>query len=85
MFNCRSRVQSAFHRLGHNRMIILALITSLGLQLLAIHLSPLATVLDLTPLAAADYVAVGLCFTLPIVIVETTKCIARLKKGHHAS
>ena len=85
MFNCRSRVQSAFHRLGHNRMIILALIISLGLQLLAIHLSPLATVLDLTPLAAADYVAVGLCFTLPIVIVETTKFIARLKKDHHAS
>ena len=47
------------------------------LQLLAIWLSPLARVLRTVPPTAMDWGIIGLTVLAPVVIVETTKFIAR--------
>jgi Ca2+-transporting ATPase len=78
-FNCRSRTQSVFTGFFRNPFIFLAFVIVVGLQLLAVYLTPLASVLDTVRLKAMDWAATGICFGAPIAIVELTKLYARRK------
>jgi magnesium-transporting ATPase (P-type) len=81
-FNCRSRIESATAGLFKNIHIWAATATVIALQILAIEFRPLARLLDLTRLSAADLIVVASCLLLPIAIVETQKLFvrARLRK-----
>jgi len=53
----------------------IALVT--GLQLLAIYLTPLASVLQIVQPAATDWIVVAISIIAPVIIVETAKMFAR--------
>ncbi|HXH39293.1 MAG TPA: HAD-IC family P-type ATPase, partial [Thermoanaerobaculia bacterium] len=78
-FNCRSRVASAFAGLFNNPHIWAAAATVMGLQTFAITFRPLARLLELTSLSAADLYVLAVCTLLPIAIVETQKVSVRAR------
>lgn len=77
MFNCRSRTRSAFDGLFRNPFIWLATFIVVLLQFLAIYFSPLAIVLGTHHLGGTDWMIIGFCFVMPVIVVETTKAAAR--------
>jgi Ca2+-transporting ATPase len=81
MFNCRSRTRSAFARLFRNPFIWIAAAIVISLQLLAIYLPPLARVLGTVRPSETDWFVVILCSLAPVLIVETTKGVARWKRA----
>ena len=75
MFNCRSRTRSVFRGFFTNPYIFVAAGLMIGLQTLALCVTPIARVLELTLPNPLDIgVVVGCCF-LPILVVEFTKAI----------
>jgi P-type Ca2+ transporter type 2C len=83
-FNCRSRVASAIPGLFENLHVWAAAATVIALQAIVFWFLPLATLLDLTPLAGIDMVVAAGCAVLPIAIVETQKALVRARL-HHAT
>jgi Ca2+-transporting ATPase len=77
LFNCRSRIKSAFEGVTRNPYIWMAAGSMIALQLLAVYFPPLARVLDLVPPARVDWGVTAIAAVVPIVIVELTKAIAR--------
>jgi len=77
LFNCRSRINSAFEGVTRNPYIWLAAGSMIGLQLLAVYFAPLARVLGVVPPNAADGVVIAIAAVVPVVIVEVTKAFAR--------
>jgi len=77
MFNCRSRVRSAFEGLLRNPFIWIAAAIVIALQLFAVHLGPLARVLGVTRLGSADWLMSAAAVLAPIILVEVTKALAR--------
>lgn len=72
-FNCRSRTRSATDGLFRNPFLWIAALIVVTLQLFAVYLSPLATVLGTVKPSATDWIVVGSCGLLTIGIVELTK------------
>ncbi|HXF38527.1 MAG TPA: cation-transporting P-type ATPase [Blastocatellia bacterium] len=80
MFNCRSRTRSAFDGLNRNPLVWVATAIVIGLQFIAIYVSPIARVLNTTRLTPTDWlIAVGAVIA-PILFVEATKSIARRRQ-----
>ncbi len=79
-FNCRSRTRSLFEGLLNNPFIWVATGIVIGLQLLAVYFTPLAKVLDTTPLAPTDWYIAAFSFFMPMLIVEIVKFFVRLRK-----
>lgn len=77
LFNCRSRINSAFEGVSRNPYIWMAAGSMIGLQLLAVYFTPLARVLDVVPPNGADWAVIAIAAVVPIVIVEVTKAFAR--------
>src|SRR6185369_957516 len=77
MFNCRSRTRSALNGIFRNPFIWAATIIVVLLQFLAIYFSPLAIVLGTARLAEIDWLVVGFCVVVPIIIVEISKAAAK--------
>jgi Ca2+-transporting ATPase len=77
LFNCRSRINSAFEGVARNPYIWMAAGSMIGLQLLALYFTPLARVLDVVPPNSADWAVIAIAAVVPIVIVEMTKALAR--------
>ena len=72
-FNCRSRTRSAFDGILRNPFLWIAAVIVVALQLLAVYLPPLAAVLGTVKPSATDWILIGSCGLLTIVIVEITK------------
>jgi Ca2+-transporting ATPase len=79
MFNCRSRTRSAFTGLLRNPFIWIATAIVVGLQLLAVYVSPLARVLDTVEPSQTDWLVIVACSFAPIALVELTKVVTRWK------
>ena len=77
MFNCRSRSRSAFEGLFRNRFLWAAAAIVIGLQMLAVFLTPLARVLQTVPPTSTDWMVVAISIVAPIIIVELTKMFGR--------
>ena len=77
LFNCRSRLNSAFEGVTRNPYIWMAAGSMIGLQLLAVYFAPLARVLDLVPPTGVDLGVTAIAAVVPVVIVEVTKAFAR--------
>ncbi|NTU41742.1 MAG: HAD-IC family P-type ATPase [Nitrospirales bacterium] len=73
--SCRSERHTLFDREGlpPNRYLDIALAGSLGLQLLALTVPGLRSLLGITPLTAVDAAVAGGTALLPLLINETTK------------
>ncbi|HEX6642945.1 MAG TPA: cation-transporting P-type ATPase [Thermoanaerobaculia bacterium] len=80
-FNCRSRVASVFDGLFDNLHIWAAAATVVALQAFAMTFGPLARLLGLTSLVAADFAVLVACAVVPIGIVEVQKMFVRRSKA----
>lgn len=85
LFNCRSRMQSAFHGIFRNPYVWGSVVIVVALQLAAVYLSPLARVLDLSQPTRADWIVFGIATVLPILVVEPVKVFARRSRVRGAS
>lgn len=79
LFNCRSRRRSAFDGFFSNPMIFVAFAAVVGLQLIALYVTPLASVLGVSPPEATGWAIAGISILLPVAIVEMAKLIARYR------
>ena len=77
MFNCRSRTRSALDGIFRNPFIWVAAFIMILLQLLAIYFAPLALVLGTERPAEFDWIVIGLCVLVPVIVVEISKAVAR--------
>lgn len=77
MFNCRSRTRSALDGIFRNPFIWVAAFIMILLQLLAIYFAPLALVLGTERPAEFDWMVIGLCVLVPVIVVEISKAVAR--------
>lgn len=77
VFNCRSKIRSAFNGFFSNVFIFAAAASVIGLQLFALYFPPLTKILDTVEPNKADFVVILLSMFLPIVIVEITKLFGR--------
>lgn len=77
LFNCRSRIRSAFNGFFANPAIHAAFAAVIALQLLAVHFKPLADTLGLAPLNLSDWGLISLTVVLPVIVVEISKIFAR--------
>jgi len=77
MFNCRSRTRSAVDGIFRNPSIWAATPIVVLLQLLAIYFSPLAIVLGTERLSEIDWMVIGICFVVPVIVVEISKAAVR--------
>jgi P-type Ca2+ transporter type 2C len=75
MFNCRSRTRSALDGIFTNPFIWVAVAIVVLLQLLAIYFSPLAGVLGSHRLAEIDWIVLGFCVVVPVIVVEISKAV----------
>jgi Ca2+-transporting ATPase len=75
MFNCRSRTRSALDGIFTNPFIWVAVAIVVLLQLLAIYFSPLAGVLGTHRLAEIDWIIIGVCVVVPVIVVEISKAV----------
>jgi P-type Ca2+ transporter type 2C len=80
LFNCRSRTRSAFDGIFRNRYLWLSILMVLGLQITAIYLRPLASVLQTVRIGLIDLTVVLGSIFIPIVIVEVVKIFGRIRK-----
>lgn len=77
LFNCRSRTRSALEGLFHNRFLWLAVLLVITLQLIAVFLPLLATILGTVALDQSDLLAVIGSIFIPVIIVEAVKLVGR--------
>jgi P-type Ca2+ transporter type 2C len=82
MFNCRSRTRSAFATLSRNSFVWIAVVVVISLQLIAVFASPLARILDTVRPNETDWLVIILCTVMPVLVVEATKLIRKLKTTH---
>ncbi len=80
LFNCRSRTRSAFEGFFRNFFIFAAVAVMVLLQALALYLSPIAGILDLVPPNWNDILLTLGCILTPVLIVELTKKLGRMRK-----
>jgi Ca2+-transporting ATPase len=80
MFNCRSRTRSAFQDLFRSPFIWAAVALVAGLQILAIYLTPLASLLQTVRLTATDWMIVAAAFIAPVIIMEVVKTFLRRRR-----
>jgi Ca2+-transporting ATPase len=74
VFNARSRAPVLFsRRLFANRWVWLAIALTIGLQLTALHLPPLARALGTGPLATDEWLVVGIAATAPLIVAQVVK------------
>ena len=77
-FNARSRTKSAFTaRLFTNRWLWGAVVICILLQVAAVTVPLLRSVLRTVPLGAADWGLIAGCSLVPVVVVEVVKLIQR--------
>ncbi len=76
-FNARSQRRSAFHRMFTNPWLWAAVICCVALQLCAIYVPFLRTVLKTTPMNVADWALVAAAALGPIAVVEVVKAVQR--------
>lgn len=81
LFNCRSRLHSAFSGLFSNKFIWLAAAAVLILQLLAVYFAPLARTLGVVRLNNGDWISVVISVLAPIAVVELVKLWLRQREG----
>lgn len=74
-FNCRSRERSAFSNLHRSGNIFVAVIATILLQITAVYLGPLASVLDLPRPNATDLMIFIACVAVPIAVTEVYKSL----------
>lgn len=79
-FNCRSRTRSAADGIFKNPFLWIAALIVVTLQLFAAYLSPLAAVLGTVKPSPTDWLVIGGCGLLPIVIVELVKFAFRRRQ-----
>lgn len=60
-------------------MIFVAFAAVVGLQLIALYVTPLASVLGVSPPEATGWAIAGISILLPVAIVEMAKLIARYR------
>jgi len=80
LFNCRSRTRSAFDGIFRNRYLWLSILIVLGLQITAVYLRPLASVLQTVRIELIDLAVVLGSIFIPIVIVEVVKMFGRIRR-----
>jgi P-type Ca2+ transporter type 2C len=81
-FNVRSRQRSLFAAgLFTNRWIWGAAVLCIGLQIAAVTIPPLRTVLHTAPLVSRDWLLVSGLSLLPVVVVELVKLVKRLHQS----
>lgn len=81
VFNARSQMESAFNsRLFTNKWLWGAILICVLLQLAAVYVPFLQTVLPTVPLNLSDWGLVLGFSLLPIMIIEVVKWLQRLKK-----
>ena len=80
LFNSRSRTRSAFEGFFRNFFIFAAVAVMVLLQALALYLSPIAGILDLVPPNWNDILLTLGCILTPVLIVELTKKLGRMRK-----
>lgn len=73
LFNCRSRLRSAFVGLFDNKLVWAAAAAMILLQLLAINFAPLAGVLGVVKPNNGDWLVVLASIFMPIAVVELVK------------
>ena len=73
--SCRSETHSIFSqtKLPHNQYLNMALIGSFALQVLALSLPPLRSILKITPIDLLDSAVIGASALLPLLANESTK------------
>jgi len=71
--SCRSEKTSVLNARDGNRILATGIGASFALQILAAFVPPLRTLLHLTPVAAADWLAIAAGATLPFVANEAVK------------
>jgi Ca2+-transporting ATPase len=73
--SCRSETHSIFTqaKLPHNQYLNMALIGSFTLQVLALSLPPLRSILKMTPIDFLDGAVIGASALLPLLANESTK------------
>ncbi len=81
VFNCRSRIRSAFAGLFVNRHIWLAILLVTMFQLMAAYLDPLPKLLHTELLELTDLAAILGSMLLPILIVEVVKLLMRRRRS----
>lgn len=77
MFNCRSRIRSAFAGLSRSPFVWGAAFIVVGLQSAAVYVTPLARVLNTTRLTSTDWLIASVAVISPIILVEAIKALAR--------
>ena len=77
LFNCRSRMQTAFSGLGRNPFVWLAAGIVVALQLSAVYVPALAKTLGTVPLETADWLVAGGTVLAPIGLIELQKWFSR--------
>ena len=77
MFNCRSRTRSAFQDLFRSPFIWAAVVLVVGLQMLAVYLTPLARLLQTVHITRTDWMIVAASSVTPVMIVEVVKMFFR--------
>ncbi len=82
LYNCRSRTRSAFDGFFSNPYIFVATAIVIGLQLLAVYFAPLAKILETVPPNNSDWLVIIGSIILPVVIVEITKIIQRVRSSN---
>jgi Ca2+-transporting ATPase len=78
VFNARSPAPVIFsRRLFANRWVWVAVALTIGLQLTALHLPPLARALGTAPLSADEWLVVGVAATTPLLVAQVVKRVRR--------
>ncbi len=78
VFNSRSEVRSAFRRgTAFNPLLVLSTLIALGIHLLAMHLGPAQTLLDIGPLALSTWAWLALASLALLGAVEVDKAVWR--------
>lgn len=75
--SCRSERTTVLEPRAGNRVLVSGVAASLALQVLAAFLPPLRTLLRLSPITPADWLAIAAGSTLPFVANETLKLLSR--------
>ncbi|HWO01921.1 MAG TPA: cation transporting ATPase C-terminal domain-containing protein, partial [Blastocatellia bacterium] len=69
-----------FEGLSRNAFIWVAAAIVIALQLIAIHVEPIARVFDTTRLMSTDWLIAGGAVIAPILFLKATKSIARRRR-----
>ncbi|WP_315790202.1 HAD-IC family P-type ATPase [Fischerella sp. JS2] len=87
--SCRSQKHNIFHaeKLPNNPYLNAAIVGSFAIQLLAIALPPLRSLLKITPINIVDSLVIGGSALLPLLVNESTKNtkLGDYKSGQHAA